>query len=203
MARWKNAALNRDEQYRLKRRAVILEAGRAFNEDGFHATSLDEIAKKLAVTKAALYYYVKSKHEILFECHQLAHDLADEAIADARRSGRTGMDKLSHFLARYIENLTGEFGSCVVLADVNALQPEDRRRIVVRRDQFDRALRGMIADGIKDGSIRDCDPKLLGFLIMGAVNWIPKWFSPEGPMTGRAIAERFVDYIVAAIRPQA
>ncbi len=194
--RWNDAVLTRDEQYRLKRQAVIREAGRAFSREGFHGTSLEDIAKTLNVTKAALYHYVKGKHEILYECHKLAHDLGDEAIERAHIEGKNGLDKLVLFLLSYIETLTGEFGSCVVLTDVDSLRADDRRDIIARRDKFDQSFRGIIQEGIDDGSIRSCDPKLADLLIMGAVNWIPKWYSPSGARTGREIAEAFVAILV-------
>lgn len=196
MGRWNDAVLTRDEQYRLKRQAVIREAGRAFSKEGFHGTSLEDIAKTLNVTKAALYHYVKGKHEILYECHRLAHDLGDEAIDAARRDGKTGLEKLTLFLTSYIETLTGEFGSCVVLTDIDSLRTDDRNEIIARRDKFDRGFRAIIQEGIDDGSIRKCDPKLADLMIMGAVNWIPKWYSPEGARTGREIAEGFVALMV-------
>ncbi len=194
--RWNNAVLTRDQQYRLKRQAVIREAGRAFSSEGFHGTSLEDIAKTLHVTKAALYHYVKGKHEILYECHKLAHDLGEEAIEQARQQGKTGLTKLTLFLTSYIETLTGEFGSCAVLTDVDSLRGDDRRDIIARRDKFDAAFRAIIQEGIADGSIRSCDPKLADLLIMGAVNWIPKWYSPDGARTGREIAEGFVAILV-------
>jgi AcrR family transcriptional regulator len=61
---WKNAVLNRDEQSALKRGALVREAARAFSARGYYNTSLDDAAKQLGVTKAALYYYVKGKEEI-------------------------------------------------------------------------------------------------------------------------------------------
>ena len=64
-------------------RALIAAAGRAFGVKGFHNTTLDDIAQALGVTKPALYRYVKSKHEILFECHRLAVGMAEQALGDA------------------------------------------------------------------------------------------------------------------------
>ncbi len=194
--RWNDAVLTRDELYRLKRQAVIREAGRAFSKEGFHGTSLEDIAKTLNVTKAALYHYVKGKHEILYECHKLAHDLGEEAIDMARREGKSGLEKLTLFLRSYIETLTGEFGSCVVLTDIDSLRANDRDEIIARRDKFDRSFRAIIQEGIEDGSIRGCDPKLADLMIMGAVNWIPKWYSPDGERTGSEIAEGFVSLMV-------
>lgn len=64
---WKVTVLSREEQYDLKRKVLIQEAARAFSTRGYHATSLADVARELGVTKGALYYYVKSKQDILFE----------------------------------------------------------------------------------------------------------------------------------------
>lgn len=202
MARWNSSAFDRDEQYRLKRQALIRQAGKVFSKEGFEATSLDEIARQLNVTKAALYYYVKSKHEILFECHQLAHDLSERAIEEAERDGRNGLEKLTLFLHKHMETLTGELGSIAVLTNLASLKPADRAKVVARRDQFDTALRGIIKEGIDDGSLRSCDPKLAGFFIMGAINWIPTWFSAKGSRSGNEVADEFIELIVDGLRPQ-
>ncbi|MBP6816278.1 MAG: helix-turn-helix transcriptional regulator, partial [Burkholderiaceae bacterium] len=76
-AAWSNVVVSRDEQFRLKRNALLREAARAFSGRGYHNTSLDDVAAVLGVTKAALYHYVRSKQEILFECHMLSLDLGD------------------------------------------------------------------------------------------------------------------------------
>ena len=83
--------VSRDEQFRLKRNALLREAARAFSGRGYHNTSLDDVAAVLGVTKAALYHYVRSKQEILFECHMMSLDIGDEAMKYARTHGRTGI----------------------------------------------------------------------------------------------------------------
>ena len=77
---WKVTVLSREEQYDLKRKVLIQEAARAFSTRGYHATSLADVARELGVTKGALYYYVKSKQDILFECHVNSIALGDRAI---------------------------------------------------------------------------------------------------------------------------
>lgn len=78
-ARWNNAVSGADEQYELKRQAVIAEASKAFGRQGSQNVSLDEIANALNVTKPALYYYFKSKQELIYECHELAMKIGDRS----------------------------------------------------------------------------------------------------------------------------
>mgnify|MGYP001165983114 CR=1 FL=1 len=192
---WKNVVLSRDEQFALKRTALLREAAKAFSARGYHDTSLVDVAKALGVTKAALYYYVSSKQEILFECHMMALDHGESALAHAEANGRTGREKILLMARHYLERLTADIGSCAVLAEVNALEPENRAKVVARRDAFDRRFRAFIEQGIADGSLRNIDPKMTVFFFMGAVNWLTRWFVPDGPYDGETIARMFTDLL--------
>jgi AcrR family transcriptional regulator len=188
----------------MKRTALLREAGRAFKRDGFHKASLDDIAQALNVTKGALYHYVRNKHEILFECHKLAMDLGEEALENAESQGSNGADKIRMLVGRLVENLTGDLGEIAVLTEVEALRPRDRKAIQERRDAFDRAFRGILEEGIAGGSIRECNVRMAEFWVMGALNWIPKWFSPEGQLSSHDLAETFADFAIngLAARPE-
>lgn len=201
MPRWNNALQTRDEVQKLKREAVLKEAGRAFGKRGYHNTSLDDVAKALQVSKGTLYNYVKDKQEILYECHALALEIGDRALAHGLAAGRDGAGILRATLVRYIELLTDELGACAVLMEVDAMRPEDREAAVTRRDDFERAFVKMLKQGIKDGSIRDVDPKLAVFTFMGAVNWLPRWFSAEGRLSGAEVAEQVTDLLLSGLIP--
>jgi AcrR family transcriptional regulator len=178
---------------------LVREAARAFSARGYHDTSLDDVAKALGVTKPALYYYVKNKQEILFECHMLSYDLGDQALEYGEKNGKTGFEKILLLVKNYIELITSEMGSSVVLVELDSLDAENRARVIRRRDKFDRYCRRLVAQGIKDGSIRSMDPKLTVFFFMGAINWMTRWFKTDGPLTGEQIAEHFADFLTAAI----
>jgi AcrR family transcriptional regulator len=197
---WSNVVVSRDEQFRLKRNALLREAARAFSARGYHNTSLDDVAAVLGVTKAALYHYVRSKQEILFECHMMSLDLGDQALEYARRNGRTGLEQTTLLARRYIELITGEMGRFAVLSEYDALDTDSRAVVGRRRDQFEHALREMVARGGADGSIRGIDPKLAVFYFMGAVNWMTRWFRPDGELSGVDIAAGFSDLLAESLR---
>lgn len=199
-AAWQNVVVSRDEQFQLKRNALLREAAGAFAARGYHGTSLDDVAAALGVTKAALYHYVRGKKEILFECHMRSMDLGDEALAYARTHGRNGLDRVTMLARRYIELITGELGRMAVLSEYDALDDRSKEIIGSRRDRWDRAMREMIAEGVADGSIRAIDPKLAVFYFMGAVNWMTRWYRPEGGATGADVAATFSDLFGEGIR---
>ncbi|MGZ5238837.1 MAG: TetR family transcriptional regulator [Caldimonas sp.] len=188
MTAWKNVVPAASAQFDRKREVLLREAAASFNRRGYHGTSLAEIARKLGVTKAALYTYVPSKEELLFYCHDSAMDTAFESLRQARAEGGSGLRKLTATLRRYLEAMLGEEGGYVVLLEENAMKPLHVRAIVKRRDQFEEGLRELVAEGIADGSIVACNPKLAVFMALGALNWGRKWYRPNGTWTGPQIA---------------
>ncbi len=154
------------------------------------------------VTKPALYYYFKSKNELLYECHSLAMDIGDQAIEHVESQGGSGLEKLQRLVEYYIDNLARELSAPAILHEMAAMRREHRARIMQRRRKFDRRMRRLIEEGIADNTIEPCDPKLAVFWFMGAINGIPRWFRSDGELSGAEIAKSFVRFLVSGIRKQ-
>jgi TetR/AcrR family transcriptional regulator len=84
--------------------------------------------------------------------------------------------------------------------DLEALSPAHLKAVIVRRDEFDRGVRMVLDEGMANGTFGKADPKFLAFALLGAVNWIPRWFNPDGPASSQEIADRFADYLIAGLR---
>ena len=195
MAAWKDAVPVPSAQFDRKREVLLREAAASFNRRGYHGTSLTEIAKKLGVTKAALYTYVPSKEELLYYCHDSAMDSAIESLHKAQASAGTGLQRLKLTLRRYLEMMLGQEGGYVVLLEENAMKPAHVRAIVKRRDQFEQGLREFVNEGINDGSVVRCNPKLAVFMMMGALNWSRKWYRANGSWSGAQIAHALTEML--------
>ncbi|MBO9354623.1 TetR family transcriptional regulator [Bordetella petrii] len=199
MATWNNAVPTRKAMHQLKREALLREAIAAFNQKGFHATSLGDIATSLGVTKAALYHYFPNKHALLYEAFAEALRVGFEAIQSAENAGGSGLQKLQFAIREYLEVTLSEMSRCVIITEEHALEPDDRAKIVEQRDRFEAKLRGFVREGIEDGSIIPCDPKLAIFSIFGAVNWVPKWFSDSGNWSNKQLANGMSELLCRAI----
>lgn len=199
--RWNNALAGAPDPREIRKRALILAAGRVFGDKGFHNTTLDDIAAALAVTKPALYRYVQNKHEILYECHRMAVDMAEDAMAQARAAHRAPLAVLRAFVALYIRKMTSELGTCVMLTEYYSMTAEHNELIQQRRRVLDRQLRQLITQCVEQGSIAPCDPKLAVFFFMGAINSVNRWFSDQGPSDGAEIAEQFADFALHSLHP--
>lgn len=178
-----------------KRTALIRAAVSEFNRQGFHKTSLDDIGERFGISKGALYYYFPSKSALLADCFDWAMAIARECLTRAKKEERNGRERIITFLRLYIEKTNEELHDCFLLTEDYALDPEDRAKLVRGRDRIEREMRQLIKDGIADGSIVPCDPKLAVFMLLGAVNWMPKWYSPSGPWTYRQVARATADML--------
>jgi TetR/AcrR family transcriptional regulator len=185
---WYDVLPSRSEQREMKREALLRAAVSAFNRRGFAQTSLDDIAQNLGVTKAALYYYFPTKSALVAACFDRAMKVANDSLATAKRDGRDGREKVILMLRRYLKTMIGELNESLLLTEEHALTPSDRAKLIEQRDAFERELRAVVKEGIRDGSIVPCDPKLAVFVVLGAIHWVPKWFSLKGPWTDAQVA---------------
>ncbi len=199
-SRWGAAVPVPEEQQLAKRRALIREAGAAFGRLGYHKASLDDVAKALHVTKTALYYYVKDKNEILFECFNLTLDVGDRALREAEAGHERALDRIRAFVIRYILLTDSELGGFTIVSEpLTSLQPAEREKIRKRMRAFDTKLRKWVGQAIAEGDIADESPALVVAFLMGAVIHIKKWYEPDGPLPIDEIAQRFARLITAGL----
>src|SRR6516164_5348094 len=186
----------------LKREAVIRAAAREFNRKGYHNTSLDDIAAALEVTKPTVYYYVTSKEQLLFQCFVAGVEQIRAAFREVRRLAVPARERLNAVLRHYGTAVASEFGWCMVRAEDQDLPPAMSRHIKSLKSEIDQGIRRLIREGIQDGSIQPCDPKMTAFALAGALNWIAHWYREDQSLTGAQIAAAFVTIFEGGLRPR-
>ena len=174
-----------------KREAVLRTAVQLFLEQGYHGTTLNDVAERLNVTKPALYNYFRGKDEILYECWAIGAERVYDRIGEIAAAGGSGLAKLRKLIIAYAEMMTTDYGKSLVRFDLRDLSEHNRKIIQASKRKIDRAFRGYIKDGMVDGSIRPCDIKLSAFTIAGSLNWIGHWYQPGGALSAEDIAAEF------------
>jgi AcrR family transcriptional regulator len=187
---WKAFASRRRDPA-TKREAVLKTAAHLFLENGYARTSMNDVADRLNITKPALYHYFRNKEEILIECYRLGTGLIEEILNDIATHCGTGLAKVEAFIYSYANVMTINFGRCVMRLDDADLSRDALSEVRNYKRKIDRRLRSFIQEGIDDGTITPCDPKLAAFSIAGALNWICHWYEPEGALSAEEIATQF------------
>ncbi len=199
MANWNGAVASREEVRELKRKAALRVAARIFNEKGYHATSLDEIAEEIGVTKTALYYYFKNKEQLLYDCLKVTYDCGQTARLEAEEKGGTALEKLTFLYERFIVLLTEERGAYTTMANIRALPGDRQAELLDRRRQLDRYSRMLLQKAIDEGSIRDIDVRVTSNYFLGAVNWILRWYSDGDERSSEDVSAIFMDLLFNGI----
>jgi len=158
-----------------------------------------DIAQSLGLTKAALYYYVKNKEEILYESHVMTYDLMDEVLAAHDASNMKGLKHLEAVFRDFVGLLTQSGVS--LLTDVASLKGEWRNKVLTRRNHIERCVVDIVQAGQKDGSIRAGDARLHVFFFMGALNWLNAWYEADGRLKADDITDHFVMQLRSGIAP--
>lgn len=197
--RWRGANTDSEDVREAKMRALVRAAGKAFGNQGFHNTTLDDIAAALNVTKPALYRYVRNKHQLLYECHRISIGMCERAYEEAVAAEPRAIDALHRFVLGYVVELTSELGTCVMLTEVYSMLPDDSEKIQKRRRALDTALRALVQRCVDEGDAPGCDPKFAVFYFMGAINGLSRWFTDTGASSGFDVAKRFADFTVATV----
>lgn len=196
---WKPLGERRGDR-EAKRSAVLQTAAELFIKQGFIRTRLTEVAEQLHITKPALYNYFGSKEEILLACFEIGNELIDESFRRTEGSGFNGLQRILQFVEGYVVMLTQPFGVCIILLD-RELEMEPRNVVRNQKKNLDRRLRALVKGGIADGSIREEDPKVLVFSMMGMLNWIAYWYKPEGPMTPAEVTVHMKESVTRLLSP--
>ena len=182
------------------RRVQILRAAAGvFRRRGFPGASVEEIARHLNMTKGNLYYYFRDKEEILYFCHDYSLDILLDLLREVERARLPPRDRLRRLIVAFVHMIIDELAGTALTQDLQDLSRTHLRRVIAKRDRFDRGVRRVLEEGMADGSFARGDAKLLTFAMLGAVNWITRWFDPKGAATSQEIGEAFADYLLTGL----
>ncbi len=184
---------------RARRREEILRAAlRAFRERGYHATTLDDIAHRIGVRNTALYHYFPDKEAILYACHRESLAELERILAEARRLA-TPRDRLTHVIREHVRVMIETLEGSPLAFEVAAFAPARQAEIIAARDRYERTVRRIVEGGIRDGTFRSVDAKIAVFAIMGSINWIARWYRPDGSLQARELGAHFADQLLGGL----
>lgn len=188
---WGGRVATAQAQRELKEEAILECAASWFLRHGFHGASLSDIARDLGITKPALYHYASNKEELLYKLHVRSLHAAKRARDEAMAAGGSGLDCLTRLTYNVVMVMTGTPVEVFVLLEPGTLTSEHEEEIAQARQWLSHDLRSLVAQGIEDGSIAPCDPKLTAFIIVGAQNWVGRWYRAGGEWSREQIAQQY------------
>jgi len=184
-----------------RRDELLLAAERLFSERGYEATSVRDIADALSIKAGSLYSHIATKEDLLWEVLGRAADRYFEAVQPIVESDLVTVEKLRRLIAAHVRVITQSASAAAVYTtEWRHLTEPRRREFAARRDAYERIVRGLVHDAIRQGSFGDVDEKFATLLILSSINWVYQWYRPDGPMTPEEIARRITDLLFNGLR---
>ncbi len=196
----------RSSGYDDQRELILQHAAALFAQQGYTATSMNQVAAACGVSKAAVYHYVRDKNELLAlvaEAH--VHRLA-QVVADVMAEPLDAEARLRELIIRFVREYASARNEHRVLTeDVDLLEPERREQVL----QVQRGVVAAFADAV--AAVRPAMKKAelhkpLAMLLFGMINWMFTWFRPGEPLTHEQMAPLVADLFfggLVAVNPPA
>jgi TetR/AcrR family transcriptional regulator, cholesterol catabolism regulator len=186
------------------RQEILRTAARLFQQQGYDATSMNDVAAALKLSKGGLYHHFQSKDEILFYIMSHALDITEERVINVVRRidgasvAGTRVDvseeRLRTLIRLHIQVMLSpeDREITVMLHENHPLPPTLRRKINGRKKDYLQFVEHLIADvQRKHNSQSQVTPRAAALALVGMINWIYQWYKPGGPLTGEEIARQY------------
>jgi len=182
-----------------KRAEILRRAADLFRRKGFHGAGMREIARGLQMAPGALYYYFESKEDLLYACQMLSLRRLLQSARDIAGSGLDPAEKLRALVRAHLGHILDEMGGSLAHVEFHALPAPLLRKVVSKRDSYERLVRRVVAEGVAAGRFRTVDVKLTTLSLLGALNWTVVWWRPEGDLD--EVAHKMTDSFLLGLMP--
>ncbi|MFC4024051.1 TetR/AcrR family transcriptional regulator [Oceanobacillus longus] len=187
----------RQKKAEKKKEEIIQSALSIISEKGYHATTMEDIAAKLLMTKGSVYYYFKDKQDLLFESQKM---LLEQSIANIEKvvfEDLPPVEKLDATMIIHMEYLISERTGFTMGARPEQLFAEEQLNDILElREKYSKYFDDLIKQGIEDGEFMEIDIRLVRNIILGAMNYMIDWYSPKGSKSKSELAEAISNYLL-------
>ncbi len=179
----------------MTRERLFEASARLFQEKGFKAASMEDIAQALGIRKSSIYYYINSKEELLREICIRTMGMLTKAAEGIITSVSDPEERLKRLIVSHVELLCENLDLFTVT--LRELTPTNAgpfwEETVGLRDKYEGLIRQAIRDAREAGILREMDEKLAGFALLGMMNWMIRWYSPNGEKSPRELAQFWIE----------
>ena len=166
-------------------------------QKGYEATSMKDIADAVGLTKAGIYHYILGKEDLLFQIMSFAMDMVDENVVTPARKIDDPEQRLRTIVERHARRILEMGGAVtVILEEMAALTPAHRRAIRGRKRAYFDLVRQTLEELAREGKLREVSPTVATFNLFGMINWISRWYRPDGKLSP---AETMSDFLQIAM----
>ena len=169
-------------------------------QKGYEATSMNDIADAVGLTKAGVYHYIRGKEDLLFEIMSYGMDMVDEDVIGPAREIADAEGRLRTIVERHVRRILEVGGAVtILLEEMPALTPSHRRTIRSRKRAYFDLIRQTLEQLSAEGKLRNVNPTVATFSLLGMINWITRWFRSDGKLTPPEVVKDSLEVAVNAV----
>ena len=191
-------------QWGQKRRAILVRAAEIFNVHGSRATTFIDIATSLNQTKTSLYYYVKTKDDLIYQCYHMTLDVISEMLDEAEAQSADSKEAIVSFARIYSDHwrqtLSGKADAIAMLTEIQALGETHRKDLTRRYVALMDRLADLVREGRDQGTIRQVNARATARSIMGMLTWGAVWMHRLSQSELRMAVDAVVEIIDRGLR---
>jgi AcrR family transcriptional regulator len=195
--------LKQDKREELKARKqayvqeeILSSAVSLFAARGFRAVTIDDIAANLGYTKSVVYYYFKSKNEILWQVFSRIYDAYFESISSIIELGLEPQDAMSRIIRAHATNvMERREWNAIYYRDESELTEKQQKLILNRKREYDATIESVYQDGVDKGVFRNIPTAVAVRAILGMCNWLYTWYKEDGLLPASAIADHCISML--------
>lgn len=175
---------------KLSKESILAEAKKLFSLKGYRGTTLQDLTSSFGVSRPSIYYYYKSKMEILSELHSKGFNDANSNFDQILSSDLPTREKLRKILEAHTRTLANDTElHKIFYLDEMEMPDKLRKEIRNRRRGYTDRIIEVYHKGVEEGIFKKLDPKMAVYLLLGACNWVTMWYSPRKQIDPEQIVE--------------
>jgi len=185
---------------------ILRTAADLFRERGYRATTLDDIAARLGMSKASLYRYFRAKEDMLGAISRETIETFTRGLTVVLGADLSPEEKLRRVVREHVRFVIANRSFLTVFfSEEPNLPPRLARALAAQKDRYDKGVEAIVTEGVRAGAFRDVPPRLVVFGLLGMLNWLYKWYNPAGRWGAEDISGAFLslveDGLVRRTRP--
>lgn len=172
--------------------SILTHALEAFGENGFHGTTVRDLARRVGVTVPALYYHYENKEAVLVTLLDAAVlDLIDRVQAAVADGGSDVAVRFGNAVEAIVLNMTHRAQRSALDSEVRHISPENRRTYAATRKRLELMMLDLVRDGVEQHvfEVDDCEETVRALL--GMCQSVARWYQLDGPLTPGQVADRY------------
>lgn len=190
-------------------RQIYRAAAWLFCEKGYEATSMSDIAERVGITKAGVYHFIQgTKQELLFDIISYGLDRVEAAVIEPARALTDAEERLRFIVENHISLIISGSTSAgynpvtIVVEEVSGLSPAQLKTVNKRKREYVDLIRDTLKQLNEESKLKDVDPTVAAFSLLGTILWVARWYLPSGLLTSENVAEEIGKFVFGGLLKQ-